>query len=403
MARSPVGSRVKTHLLVSSVSIICLATATACGQGTANTPPPHATTALSPAPSATSTSVDLPSFTDWRAAYLGMDRNLHVVTLDGKLDLAGPQLSDMTMNGLGLASAGMSPDGHLLAYVGADGLKVVDVAGHASMNRAFTGGWANELFWSPDGSQLALSDGQSGIAVLRMSDGHTSIMPGDAGQELGELVGWTDNSHLLTTMLPLPQASRSGATTLALCGSSCPPSSTLPPLSLAVLDLATGHIRTLGAFPQTGFGLLHFQLSPDGTEALLFTDRFQADTFQPVVEVIDIASGHVRLLANITLLTHAGFFKVVWKPGTQTVAASGNAWLLDLAHDTATHFPTEQFVQGWSPDGGTLVIGTGYQTAFNKGPYELNALTFSPSGRPIISPLTASARTFPFLGFVRTG
>ena len=57
-----------------------------------------------------------PAFTDWRVAYLGKDSLLHIVTMDGKTDLAGPFLPDLAAQGLNLATPAVSRDGRGLAY-----------------------------------------------------------------------------------------------------------------------------------------------------------------------------------------------------------------------------------------------------------------------------------------------
>src|SRR5262249_45182808 len=121
--------------------VLLVASASACGRSAAAAGPrpavpPTATgaakwTEAARANPATPTPVKgrpLPAITDWRAAYLGSDGVLHAVTLDGKTDLAGPQLPGMDSYGLNFASAGIAPNGHSLAYA-TNSFSIVDVAG----------------------------------------------------------------------------------------------------------------------------------------------------------------------------------------------------------------------------------------------------------------------------------
>ncbi|HEX8727178.1 MAG TPA: hypothetical protein VF739_01060, partial [Ktedonobacterales bacterium] len=104
----------------------------------------------------------LPAFSDWRAAYLGSDGRLHAVTLDGKSDLAGPVLPGVVTTGLQLASAGASPDGHLLAYVDSGpsdiGLTLFDVTAQGNADHEQRAGAIYTMYWSPDSTRVALSD-----------------------------------------------------------------------------------------------------------------------------------------------------------------------------------------------------------------------------------------------------
>jgi hypothetical protein len=58
-----------------------------CGTGAAGEPRGQVTP--TPTPTVDSASL-MPAFHDWRAAYLGQDGHVHIVTLDGQTDLKGP-------------------------------------------------------------------------------------------------------------------------------------------------------------------------------------------------------------------------------------------------------------------------------------------------------------------------
>ncbi len=344
-----------------------------------------------------STSSALPTFSDWRAAYLGSDGHLHIVTLDAKKDIVGPQLSGMTSNYLLLSSAGFSPNGHLLAYIGADGLKVVDVTGRQDTSHIDNVG-APEVFWSPDGSQLALSEGKGTISFVNIADGRLTVKPGLQSQNVGEIIGWIDNTHLAVRLVP------------PATGSATQP---VLHVGLGVLDIASWQVRTIASFASPRLGTTYFAVSPDGAEALYFNRQFRDDPYTPMVGEINIATGATTPLPQITqFLDPIGFTTLAWRPDTQTVVASrdyasnGNlaVWVLDLQHDTAQKLATGRYVAGWTPDNGPLMLTTGWQSATNQGPYEIDAATLVSDASSVTSTkaLTRGAMTFPFLGFVRT-
>ncbi len=335
-----------------------------------------------------------PKFTDWRAAYLGRDGHLHSVTLDGKTDIVGPPLSGMAINGLDLASAGVSPNGHLLAYVGADGLVVLDVTGRLNTSR-IPNMDAPEVVWSPDESQLALGDGQGGVSLVRIADGQLRIMPGPRPQGLTDIVGWIDNTHLAVRIVTITGAAQSSSS-----------------VSLGVLETSSWQVRTVGTINSSSLGAARFVLSPDGAYALCFNKRFRDDPYSPIVDEINIATGKVTPLPHIaqSMGPYSGFTSLAWRPGTQTVVASTGfdvnndlkVWLLDLQRDTAEKQPVVRYVAGWAPDNGPLVLSTGWENLTNQGPYKIDAATFGTGGIVAMKTLTRAAMTFPFLGFVST-
>lgn len=96
----------------------------ACDQTAAKKPAPTLAS-----PTVTTRSSDaLPTFSDWRAAYLGADGRVHAVTLDGKTDVVGPLLPGLTSPDLGFWSGGIAPNGRFVAYAPLS-LRVIDLTG----------------------------------------------------------------------------------------------------------------------------------------------------------------------------------------------------------------------------------------------------------------------------------
>ena len=176
-------------------SAVCIATAcllvlSSCASGT---PPlssrgPSASSTTTPV--ATATPGALPHFSDWRAVYLAPDGRAHIVTLDGKTDLAGSFLPDLTSNGLHVTSAGVGPDGKTLAYA-AQRLDVVDLTGQTPpsvVENVFNG-----ILWSPDQKKLFSALGGGPFFYVTLSTGQaTTVTPGPdvTGEE-----GWIHNRH----------------------------------------------------------------------------------------------------------------------------------------------------------------------------------------------------------------
>lgn len=388
------GARRRSNCLVASMLLMA-----ACAS---NVVAKHPATATPPVPTTTATATPrvLPHYTDWRATYMGLDGDLHVVSLDAKKDVSVGPLGGMTTNGLNLATAGISPDGSLLAYEGDNGLQVVAV-GSGDLQRRASGLEANKLSWSPDSNQIALGDGPGGFSVERISDGHLSIMPSGGSptpQGVADIVGWTDSTHVAVRVIPTTPITGHWPTTE----------------SLGLDDITTWQVRVVASISSPTFNYAFFALSPDGTEALLYNRQFRADPFTPLADLIDVRTGMVTPLPRIAaqvLSNGFGFTSVAWKPGTLTVMVSngfGNngLWLLDFGHDTAIQQPTDPqtgaiFPVGWSPDGSRVVLSSGWQAQVNEGPFTLVAATVGPRGITATTVLTSDAANFPFLGFAR--
>ncbi len=345
----------------------------------------------------------LPAFADWRAAYIGSDSHLHVVSLDGKTDTTGPDLAaSLAAPGLAVETAGASPDGHLIQYA-SPGVTLVDVA--EAGTRMLPNTFGSSFSWSPDSRSLASTEGQ-GISLFDVPTGRFSTVPLTDWLVNPSIVGWLDTGHIGVMVYAQPSQ-------IPLCTPCSTPNPNPPPLSLVSVDVGTGKARIIFTVSAVNLGSAEILLSPDRTQALLVNHRFRDEPFTPRFELVDLATGTLRSLPNLTKLGQGvDFGQIAWRPGAPTVATSVTAfgpgtdwhtqqWLIDLAHDVVTRFTAPGFVMGWSPDGSTLVTSTGYQAALGSGPFDLNAVTFSPSGQAAVALLTHDERSFPFLGFVR--
>jgi Tol biopolymer transport system component len=383
---------------VASVAVLIATLAVAgCGQTTPTSTGSSGThTVATPASSqggSTSPGV-LPHFSDWRAVYLAPDGRTHIVTLDGKSDLSGPALPDLTSSGLIISSAGVGPDGKLLAY-GTGDLDLVDLTGHTPPRSVTVSSGVNGLVWSPDGSKLYSYGGGGQFAYISLPSGHaTNVTP---GQGIADEVGWIDNTHLAAT-------SFQGASYVTDSeGDSIPTSVTLD-----AVDLATDQVSAIATVQSNG-PTFNFVVSPDGTQALYFNETFRDAPFTPQAAVINLSTGTVTPLPTIAETTGADFSAVAWRPGTQTLAVStsyienGNlkTWLIDVGADTATQIASTGYPVGWAPDNGPLVLSSGWQSKIGQGPYTLSAVTCAGATQCSGSAtLTEKAMTFAFLGFM---
>jgi hypothetical protein len=350
----------------------------------------------------------LPSFSDWRVAYIGPDQHLHAVSLDGKTDVAGMTTPVSGFNGTGVWPAGTSPDGKHLAYYGS-GLTVLDAASGMRTTFLVRNG-ESAILWSPDQRYLAFN-AVGVVMVLRVTDGRTTIAPPvqsrlGHGQIVSQPFGWLDATHVAVYDVP---------------------ASTANTLSYQSLDVTTGDLRPLAAIPTTSAGTfaVTFAVTPGGAFTLFSNAQFRNDPFTPMVALIDNATGAVTPLPRLTQLLPAlgGFHQVLWRPGSsQALVAMGfpengdlQYHLIDVRQDTATPLNIAGFPEAWSPDGGTLIVSTGSrqdminELGFNDvgsvgiAPLTLTALTLDGQGRVLSSAtLTTQATTIPVLGFVRT-
>jgi hypothetical protein len=337
----------------------------------------------------------LPHFSDWRAVYRAPDGRPHIVSLDGKIDLAGPALPDLTSYGLVVTNAGVGPDGKLLAY-GATDLDLVDLTGQTPARSVSVYGGVYNLMWSPDGSKLYSFPGGGQFDALSLpSVQATNVTPGHG---TFDEVGWIDNSHFVAV-----STEGTGSVTVG------PGIQLTTSVKLDSLDITNDQVRTVATIQGGGPTVFRFIVSPDGTRALYFDARFRDVPFTPQAALINLATGAVTSLPAIAQATGADFSKVAWRPGTDTLAVSTDdtengdpkTWLLDVGADTATQIDATGYPMGWAPDNGPLVLSSGWESGIGRGPYTLSAVTCASGPQCSRTTLTTKAITFTFLGFTR--
>ena len=365
---------------------LCLALA-GCAPGVARVKSAPATPTVRPTPT-----VSVAAISPWRLAYLTTKGQVEVVTPTGQAQLIGSLLQGMTASAMQqLQSAGVSPDGHTLAYCDPQ-LHIVDLTGaqppQTFNGQVFRGGLC---YWSPDGSEVA--DPPAGIVINVATHQAASLGPGWT-QGQGALIGlgWLDNRHLaVETGSDLkPDAVGNGMYPTTV--------------TLNSFDIVTHAMRPIASIHSASLGDPLFVISPDGKEALVYNMhiRFLGQPYTPMLDLIDITTGAVHSLDGALATTKGNFSGVYWRPGTQQVAVeqtyeTGKSFLLDVAHDTATVMPfglgTEMI--GWTPDGAYLALSSTAPNATTA-----SALTVSASGQMRVSALSGDSIGMP-LGFVR--
>lgn len=388
MTNAALGMNERWHILVGS--FLCLLLLSSCAsQATSTNMTP--TAGVTPTAGLHYTPGILPHFSDWRAAYLGPDGHAHVVTLDGKTNLIGAPLPDLSSNGLNISSAGIGADGKTFAYAPTS-LNLVDITGQTPPRAINVYGGVYNIVWSPDSSKMYSWSGPDSIMYVTLADGKaTTVTPGHGIR--GE-VGWIDNTHLAAVSYANYLTDNHGnqnATTATLDS----------------FDITTNQVRVIATIHDGSGVIFNFIISPDGSQALYYNDpdnQFEGGPFTPTVALINLASGHITWLSRITAATGGQFSGLAWRPGSDTIAVSNGGsivktWLLDVAADTATQIPPTGNPVGWAPDNGPLVLSSGWQTGIGLGQYTLTAVTCASGAQCTDVTLTKDAMTFPFLGF----
>lgn len=367
----------------------------------------------------------LPPFSDWRVAYIGPDGKLHLVSLDGKTTLTGVSLPIYGPASTGIYTAGTAPDGAHLVYADGGGVKYLDMhTDTLSVIRvAHTDAAPYEglLLWSPDGHAIATNSANTpwGTAIVQLPSGAVTAAPAPSagGQPQTSLAhGWLDATHLAVDDLaveypgPTPTPSWSPAPQTVAC--------------LASLDITTGQLRPIVTLRSSTMSSGSFVLTPDASEALFFNTQVQSQPFTPLVERIDLATGHATPLPTIAsaLSKSGGFTQLLWLPHTHLALALGGFagaglryHLIDIDDDGVLSFSLSGFPVAWSPVGRTLILarlnsyaGQDPETGLNdvgivgSGPYSLTAVIFSANWSVASSvTLTTQAMQIPVLGLVR--
>jgi hypothetical protein len=335
-------------------------------------------------------------------AYLAQDGHLHYTGGIGPRETTGLALPDTAWisqpgNDDGpLAIA--APDGSAIAYAGGTGAQastevVIVKLASGTITRVrmpATGGQsevrAANLFWSPDGRQIAVDpyfEGNTGpISLIDVATGAAHVLPNTS--QVDRIAGWLDASHLAvianfsaSKAPPQPQGRiPASGQMLAL------PFSGGPALEVDALDISGGALRHIVDLatnaPPDVF------VSPDGK--LIYV---APSTWVGTGYVVDPTTGATRDLPHIsntftdrfTNIGNDGFAKggnwavpMAWNPGTHTVAMSLGAfgpgteggpavavqsagvWVLDLDHDTATEVTANVYPLAWQADGNTLLV-----------------------------------------------
>lgn len=247
---------------------------------------------------------------------------------------------------------------------------------------------AYKMFWSADGSEIALGDNEGGFSIVSVASGSARDVPRMQPGWYRALDDWIDATHILIEGVP------EGGTSFVL----------------AAADVGSGQLRQIASLPISQNMEYFVTLAPDGRDALFYSRPYRSYPFTPTADVIDTATGAVRALPHISPLTAGMFYTFAWQPGSHTVAVTTNqvgapTWLLNLDADSATQVALKQsvgLVAGWSPDGTTLIFSTGYQLGVGTGPFTISAVSLASGATPRVTVLTHNAKSFPFVGFVRT-
>jgi hypothetical protein len=418
-ASRPQSSRHRRWLLLALVSIGFTALA-ACGQSSSQISPSvtqisskYATanawataTALAQPHGPAASPQPLPHFSDWRVAYLGIDGVVHAVTLDGTTDVRGPALPDTTSGagtlqyGSELDSAGIAPDGKTLAYTvtATARLELFDLSGQMPPRSIFLSGGFYDIMWSPDSTRLLTETGPGDFSYLTVATGVVTPIPLPSGQDVAAYDGWIDDTHIAVN-------SYRGAGVYHDPNGDTAPTS----VSLESLDITSGSLRPIVTIHRGPAGD-NVIISPDGTHALFYTNQVQqlSAPYTPLVAVVDLTTGVVTPLPNITRQTKAIISGAIWRPGTEQVAtftysSSGGDLLLDLRRDTVTQLSSNLALLAWTPGGAHLLLSnaTAIGPSIGLGPSQLSAMTIGVNGTMSTTVLTTAAMDFPMLGMVR--
>lgn len=429
--------------VILQLALLAMSAGCASAPGASTSAMRAATVAVTPAPTITSVASGadtasgpaLPTFSDWRVAYIGQDGALHLVSLDGKTNLTGVSLPSYGHAGVEeVFTAGAASNGAQLLYGDASGATYVNLhADSATTLPEARTDYDNALLaWSPDGKAALIGSVNQPADIVRLPSGAISLAPPDNRVGNGMLVsipgatyGWLDASHLAVEDLEIEDP------TIPT------PSRVFTPqtvASLASQDIATGQLRPIATFRSPTLVSGFFSLTPDGTAALFYNADVQDAPFTSIVRRIDIATGHVTPLSAIASVLPAS--QILWQPhGHKALVVTGfdgyqpiRFYLIDLDQDRVTPLALNGFPLAWTPDGATLVVergkslpppaGQGSLTngdgeegpipGFNdvgvigSGPYTLVADSFGASWNITRTvTLTSQAMRIPVLGVVR--
>ncbi len=280
----------------------------------------------------------LPGFSDWRLAYLNVDGRLHAVSLDGRVDVAGPTLPNLEPPGVSIYGASISPDERYLVY-GLPGVTTVNLTSHPQTQIiTYPQGVPETIFWSPDSSHAAYNDGGT-IYLLDPATWQPIAVSGTASQSVIALERWIDSTHLFVLYnpsLPTPYPAYD---------------------ALGSLDISTGEIREIITIPVAQ--KLGVSLAPDGAYALLHGQDSQGQ-YTILTELLNTTTGSLQLLPTIAQTIGSQYSFLAWNPQATLIAVDGETgiFVLDLTHDRAIPRQQDSIPVGWTPDGSGLIEST---------------------------------------------
>ncbi len=243
----------------------------------------------------------MPTFSDWRVAYIGQDGALHVISQDGASDsrasVAGGALPLMEQTSYDVLSAGISPDGQYFAY-GSDQRYIINLAARSAptLPLVTVADAPSALCWSPDSKRLAIASSQ-GWSIVAVATDQATLVPGSVAAQ-AQLPGWINGAHLLGL------TGNTGDSTRVLLS----------------LDISSGVQHTIATISTGNLSNPIFVLSPDGKQVLLYNvagGEGNTIPYRAFVAVIDTATGQQQPLPKIAQLTNGGFITVAWKPGKE--------------------------------------------------------------------------------------
>jgi len=365
----------------------------------------------------------LPAFSDPRVAFIGPDSLLHVVSLDGRTNVAGTPIPLAGFPEEGIWAAGTSPDGRQLAYFEDSQVTTIDAASGVRNDTDMYGVGDSEISWSPGQQYIAFS-GSGAIICDNLATRTFFYTPQDTTSlakipPLDGPYGWIDATHVAIMQFP----DRSGTPGTHALATPAPSAGTW--VKLSSLDVATNQVWPIATL--RGYGYLGtFSVLPSGHWTLFVDEQSEQDLvtpFTPLAALINNATGAVTPLHHLTtFLPQNNTSSLLWRPGTTQAIAVGDFgpgqspyMLIDALHDTATPITLPGTPEAWSPDGSTLIVASGSQGinedaagwddvgSVGAGPFTLTAVRVNMNGS--VSPgvaLTTSAMDIPLLGFVHT-
>jgi len=274
------------------------------------------------------------------------------------MDINGQNKTRLTHNSTADVSPIWSPDGHQIAFIGSDGLYVIDSDG-ASLRHLVENRWITSAAWSPDGQRLAFGECQ------HKQPGRFSLVDNDGKN----LVTLTDEPGLMSAypMSVYPIWSPNGLQ-LAYASSKgdcdTPADSTL---RLKVLDIPSGTSRDV--LNRDLYGLRDVSWLAKDEISLAFSDSAAVAWRTDLYIVNFTTGGFIEHLSG-------GMRDAVYYARSHDRAALAYSTLLDI-HITSSSFVNTPAIWkadhtidslSWSPDDQFLLVNSGYPVSGTLNP-----------------------------------